>query len=321
MNKQKRLSQYLDGLAKEDIKKIEGFPLPWQVNFLKRFYHQLQEKQLKKTDICDNINSDKNANNLLPDKYTLPNNTLTQFTNFNSSNMREVNVSNLIAVSNALDVSINYLLGIDNCETKENTDINKATGLENNTIEIIKNNKELQEKLNFFLQSPKLNDITKELDNEFYMQYISNNILNAYKEPLLNIIEKAYMKFNIETFPLDRTLKRYRDYLYLEIPYDNIKSSKIEPNKLLNYLKNNLCADRLNQIQIQIEHKNISIEKEIYDTFINDTAECTYEILEHKYNKDVRMNKISQSILSILDDYICTRQQALKNHFAKKCSL
>ena len=218
--------------------------------------------------------------------------------------MREVSVSNLIAVSNALGVSINYLLGVDTCENAVNTDINKVTGLENETIETIKNNKGLQEQLNFFLQSPKLNDITKELDREFYIQYISNDILNEYKEPLLDIIETAYMKFNVETFPLDRTLERYRDYLYKEIPYKNIKGSKMEPNKLSLYLKSNLSADRVNQIQLITKEKNIRSEKEIYDIFIYDTVECTYEILEQKYNKEVRMNKISQSFLAILDDYI-----------------
>ena len=304
MKSQKRLSQYLDGLDNNKKKKIEGFPLPWQVNFITNFYNQLQKQQLKKIDICNHVNSGTCENKLLPDKYTLPSNTLSQFTNFNSSKMREVSVSNLIAVSNALGVSINYLLGVDTCENAVNTDINKVTGLENETIETIKNNKGLQEQLNFFLQSPKLNDITKELDREFYIQYISNDILNEYKEPLLDIIETAYMKFNVETFPLDRTLERYRDYLYKEIPYKNIKGSKMEPNKLSLYLKSNLSADRVNQIQLITKEKNIRSEKEIYDIFIYDTVECTYEILEQKYNKEVRMNKISQSFLAILDDYI-----------------
>lgn len=309
MKSQKRLSQYLDGLGNDDIKKIEGFPLPWQVNFLKNFYKQLEEDKLRKIDVCKNVNPSTNTNKLLPDNYTLPDNTLSQFTNFNSSNMREVSVSNLIAVSNALGVSINYLLGIDTCKTPVNTDINKVTGLENRTIETIINNKSLQEQLNFFLQSPKLNDITKELNRELYTQYISHDILNAYKEPLLTTIETAYMKFNVETFPLDRTLKRYRDYLYKEIPYKNIKGSKMEPNKLSFYLKSNLSADRVNQIQLITKEKNIKSEKEIYDIFINDTVECTYEILEHKYNRDSRMNKISQSFLAILDDYMCAKQQ------------
>ena len=41
--------------------------------------------------------------------------------------MRVVSVTNLIAVSLALGVSLNYLLGIDELETPENTDINKVT--------------------------------------------------------------------------------------------------------------------------------------------------------------------------------------------------
>ncbi|MEL7657143.1 MAG: hypothetical protein AAGU75_14700, partial [Bacillota bacterium] len=201
MKNKQRLSRYLDDLEPSDKKKIEAFPLPWQRNFLNRFYDQLRKRELRKTDIAHKVNKSTDKYNLLCDDYSLAENTLTQFTNFNSGNMRTVSVSNLIAIANALGVSVNYLLGIDTCENPENTDINKATGLNNETIEIIKNNKKLQKQLNFFLISSKLHDISNEIDKLCLVSYISRDILNAYSEPLLAKIESAYLKFNIETFP------------------------------------------------------------------------------------------------------------------------
>ena len=305
--KNSRLSRYLDELGNEDLNKIDHFPFPWQKNFLIRFYELLKIRQYKKTDVSHNVNSNTNKNKLLPDDYTLPENTLTQFTNYKSSDMRVVSVSNLIAVSNAFDVSINYLLGIDSCETPENTDINKKTGLENKTIETIKNNKGLQEKLNFFLLSPKMIVILEEIDNDFYMQRLSHDIFNAYSNPLLTKLQTAYSNFNSETFPLDRNSKKYITYLSKEITLESIKSNKSETNYMMAYLKSNLSSDRVNDIQHQAQLKKAKDDESIYSIFINDTAQCTYELFEYKHSRESIMNKISQSFLALLDDYIQAR--------------
>ena len=180
MRKEKYLSRWLDDLEPKDIKQIEQFSMPWQKTFLYRFYKQLKKQKISKIEVTERVekNGDKS---LLPNGYTLPRNTLTQFTNFKSNDMRAVNVTNLIAVSLALNVSINYLLGIDSCETPENTDINKATGLTNEVIETIKANESLQEKMNFFLLCPEIRGVCEEIDQLYRTRLVFNDILGHFK--------------------------------------------------------------------------------------------------------------------------------------------
>lgn len=317
MKKKERLSQYLDELGSEDVKMIENASMPWQKNFLFRFYEQLRKKKLKKADVCCNVNEQTDKYHLLYSKeYThkLNVNTLTQYTSFKAEYITPISVVNLIAVSNALDVSINYLLGIDSCESPENTDINKVTGLSNETIDIIKKNKGLQNKLNFFLSSPNLTDIEYAINRECYMQHISQDILNAYSETLLKKIETAYQKFNLELFPLDRTAEKFGDYLCIEITLREIKETTDTESSIIDYLKLNLSQDIVNQIQLSIQENQETSDINIYTAFIYDTAQRTYEILEHKYSREIRMGKIIQSFQLLLEDYIQEQVKENKNN-------
>lgn len=318
----KRQSRYVDELDSSEKKKIEALSLPWQRTFLYRFYTQLQKKGLSKSDVAKNVNKKTDTHHLLHDAhntdYQLKENTLTQFTNFNNGKISAVSVSNLIAVANALKVSVHYLLGIDTCENPRNTNIHRATGLSNDTINVLKDNKKLQKQLEFFLLTPKLNDVVEAIDKEFYMQLISQDILNAYSTELYKKIESAYQSFNLEVFPLDRTFEKFRSYLDKELSLKTIKETIGRKNKILNYLESNISADIINQIQLNTPSSKMGDEKYLHTIFIDDTAQRTYDILEQKYNKEARLNKIAQSFLSILNDYVQEQVKSYKKSIKNK---
>ena len=298
MRKEKYLSRWLDDLEPKDIKQIEQFSMPWQKTFLYRFYKQLKKQKISKIEVTERVekNGDKS---LLPNGYTLPRNTLTQFTNFKSNDMRAVNVTNLIAVSLALNVSINYLLGIDSCETPENTDINKATGLTNEVIETIKANESLQEKMNFFLLCPEIRGVCEEIDQLYRTRLVFNDILGHFKNELSNGIENAYNKFFRETFALDRTEEKYKEYLYQELPFEKVRFSNTADN-IMDVLKDNLSDDLFTQIKLKLEDDNNYDEQHIYDVFIDFIVTFAYDIFEKQYTEEMQMNRISQSFSMLI---------------------
>ncbi len=311
MRKEKYLSRWLDDLEPKDIKQIEQFSMPWQKTFLYRFYKQLKKQKISKIEVTERVekNGDKS---LLPNGYTLPRNTLTQFTNFKSNDMRAVNVTNLIAVSLALNVSINYLLGIDSCETPENTDINKATGLTNEVIETIKANESLQEKMNFFLLCPEIRGVCEEIDQLYRTRLVFNDILGHFKNELSNGIENAYNKFFRETFALDRTEEKYKEYLYQELPFEKVRFSNTADN-IMDVLKDNLSDDLFTQIKLKLEDDNNYDEQHIYDVFIDFIVTFAYDIFEKQYTEEMQMNRISQSFSMLIDEYIKLRIQKFHN--------
>lgn len=305
MKEGKSLSRWLDDLEPEDMKAIEQFSLPWQKKFLCRFYEQLKKQEISKSEVTERVNKNTD-NSLLPAGYTLPRNTLTQFTNFKSANMRVVSVTNLIAVSLALGVSLNYLLGIDELETPENTDINKVTGLPNETIEVIKNNMNLQEKLNFFLLCPEIKGICEEIDRLFTTRLVSNDLLHPYSKELLSKMESAYNQSFKESFSLDEEKekkKKYKECLYRELPFEKLKSGGTE-NSIREYLKSNLTDERIVQIQFHLDDDMSNDEQDFYHAFIDMITEHTFDVFEKRYIGEVQMGNIIKSITMLIDEYI-----------------
>lgn len=310
MKEKRRSQQYEDGLDKMEIKQIEQLPLPWQRNFLLRFYEQLKKQKLGKIDVIDKISKKGTERyKLLPDNYCIPANTLSQYTRFDSKNIRPVNVSNLIAISNALNVSIDYLLGIDSCENHQNADINKVTGLTNEAIETLKNNEEISKILNYFLSISQFDEIVNELEQNRIMYMLSHDILNAYSELLYNKIKVAHHKYFEEVFPLDRGIDKYKYYLCQEISFDYIKANSIQ---IKIFLKDNLSEDLYNNIWYDMD-KNMD-DMSIYHVFIDQTADFTYSFLEYKLQKEITKNRMFQLFMELFDSYA---ESQLKSHKRK----
>ncbi|MCM1499704.1 MAG: hypothetical protein NC124_14675 [Clostridium sp.] len=120
-----QISRYLDGLDHLDKKKIEGCFHPCQKTFLTRFYKLLKQYGLRKKDIPILLNRNPNKEKFLSPGYVLPESTLSECTNFNSKNMRTVNVEVLIAISLALNVTPNHFLGFDTLKIPNNNPQNE----------------------------------------------------------------------------------------------------------------------------------------------------------------------------------------------------
>lgn len=298
-DEKKRLPQYLDGLDNEELEKLRNDTSieNWRKNFILRFYEQLSLKELSKKDVCKNVSSDTDRYKLLFDDYKLAHSTLTECTNINAhKKLRTFSINHLIAISNSLNVSIDYLLGIETNESHENTDIHKVIGLNDIAINKLKRNKEIQRQLEFFLLSPKIEDISNAISNEYWKHSLYIGVCNEYSNELVIKIKESYHEFSNKVFPLERNQDKYKQYLKEKISYKDILKAY---ENIKNFFKDNLSQSL--QIQYAYDTSGFS-DMKLYDFFITDTVERTYDIFEHIFN-DLSLEKITQSFLNLLDDF------------------
>lgn len=302
--RKEHLSQYLDGLEKYEHNEIKDDTSlePWRKNFLFRFYEQLKSKKLKKKNISKNVNSETDKYNLLFEEHKLPVNTLTEYTKYDSSKkLRTISVSNLIAISNALNVSIDYLLGIEKCESHENTDINRVIGLTDNAINNLKNNDFIQLQLNDYLINEKFIKLIKAIEDEKYVRLIYCGVSKEFSELLFDILKKSYKIFMNEVFTLDRNVNKYKKYLSLGILNSELLNEN-DSKTLDIFLKKHLSPNLHSQFYGYVEDKQIK-NVEIFTAFVSFVAEFVYITFEQDYYKELSSNKISETFIEIVNDF------------------
>lgn len=301
--KKKRESQYVDGLDQEELDLIKNIQEPWEKAFIVRFYSQLAEKNLSKKDICDKV---RKQNKKYIGNYVLNESTLSQYTNYkNEKGLRPLSVNALISISNALDVSIDYLLGIEESERHDLTDIYKKTGLERKSVEALKSNIDSQNFINVLLKSDNLNILLMQMKQIFYAEFISPLIMSAYSKELVEIIDSSFKKFMDEVVPIEYQPKTFAKYFQNEFTYKHINIDE-------NYIKKNvILQDRINQIRNTCKWENLDLR----NAFIKDTVSCVYEIMLYTGSSDYYKNKVSHTFLKIIDEFFDFKKHSL---FVKK---
>lgn len=295
----KKESPYIDGLDQMEIENIESLHCFWQQCFLKRFFKKLQEEKINKNDVCNIANNNDDVKKLT-DNYQLLSSTLSQYTNFKNKSIRRISVDALISVSKALNVSIDYLLGIESSEQHNFTDIFYETGLTEKSITALQQNTKLPDFINSFLQSKELTNLLRLVNQIFYSDYIANDILSAYSESLRDIIVSAYSKYMESTLPIEMEESTFKVALYNEIKNNNITLNK-------EYISSNVSEDRCSQIAFLSKYSNI----ELSQAFINDTVSCVYNILSYANSSDYYRNTLSNSFSKIVNEFLATKSEKL----------
>ncbi|MDD3138204.1 MAG: hypothetical protein PHX08_04440 [Lachnospiraceae bacterium] len=295
----------IDGLDKQDIEIIKSKSAPWQQKFITRFYKKLEENNLSKKDICDLAN--RTNNKIIGTEYQLQGSTLSQYTNYKSKAFRPLSVDALISVSNALNVSIDYLLGIESSEQHDITNIHDVTGLTESSIEILKFNSKAQDFINALLQSSNLSTLLQQLDKIFHAEYISSDILSAYSETLIKLISSSFSKYMNVISPLEENPDSYKKFLKEEIENSNIVIDKF-------FLSANVSDDRFNQISILSEYHNVKLSQ----AFLDDTVSCVYEILSYNNNADYYRSTLSDSFFNFIEEFLSQKEKNLAKHLKNR---
>lgn len=295
----KKESPYFDGLDQMDIKAIESLPCFWQQCFLKRFFKKLEEKNINKCEVCNKANNNDDVKRLTAN-YQLLSSTLSQYTNLKNKSVRHISVNALISVSKALNVSIDYLLGIESSEQHNLTDIFEETGLTEKSIYALQQNSKAPDFINSFLQSKELTNLLRLVNQIFYSDYITKDILSAYSKSLRDIIVSAYSKYMESTLPIEMKEETFKVALYNEIKNNNITLNK-------EYISFNVSKDRFSQITVLSKRTNI----ELSQAFLNDTVSCVYGILSYANSSDYYRNALSNSFSKIVDEFLTTKSKKL----------
>lgn len=143
-------TRYDDDLDIKEKEQIESLQRPWQGTFLKRFYAQLQKQRLRKKDVILLLDNVPDKDRLLPAGYELPKSTLSECTNFNPTKRdgepkppKTLSVDTLVAISLALNVSPDYLLGYEPCEVPKRKRDNQQVELEQEILRKLMENEDL----------------------------------------------------------------------------------------------------------------------------------------------------------------------------------
>lgn len=295
----KKESPYMDGLDQMEIENIESLHCFWQQCFLKRFFKRLQEEKINKNDVCNIANNNDDVKKLT-NNYQLLSSTLSQYTNLKNKSVRRISVDALISVSKALNVSIDYLLGIESSEQHNLTDIFDETGLTEKSINALQQNTKAPDFINSLLQSEELANLLRLVNQIFYSDYVAYDILSAYSESLRDIIVSAYSKYMESTLPIDMEEEKFKAILYNEIKNNNITLNK-------EYISSNVTEDRFSQIKYISKYSNIKLSQ----AFLNDTVSCVYNILSYANSSDYYRNTLSNSFSKIVDEFLATKSEKL----------
>lgn len=303
----KKESPYMDGLDQMEIENIESLHCFWQQCFLKRFFKRLQEEKINKNDVCNIANNNDDVKKLT-NNYQLLSSTLSQYTNLKNKSVRRISVDALISVSKALNVSIDYLLGIESSEQHNLTDIFDETGLTEKSINALQQNTKAPDFINSLLQSEELANLLRLVNQIFYSDYVAYDILSAYSESLRDIIVSAYSKYMESTLPIDMEEEKFKAILYNEIKNNNITLNK-------EYISSNVTEDRFSQIKYISKYSNIKLSQ----AFLNDTVSCVYNILSYANSSDYYRNTLSNSFSKIVDEFLATKSEKTIKRFRQLC--
>lgn len=317
MNNPKNNLQKCERLTITQRKTIDKIDIPWQRNFLLRFYAEKYEQQLTSKDIQQKATEkSKLYPSVFKPEYSLSSSTLSQYTSFETRDSKSkqlrstIQTDHLISIALALGVSVEYLLGIHECKTPKYENIYKQTGLTDKSIDALTTNKSLQKKMNILLSSPLFNEFLELLEKDHHMQQVQTDLLSHYSDIFIEKIEMAFDDFTSNTFPLDDSKELYETFLKKHFP------RKLFTPSIEYFLKNNLSNDVFNDIQYQINTNRI--HKDLYNLFITDTASRTYLVLQYKhYTRNVEIAKMHLSLEHLLDDYHYRSMQQLRNTIYK----
>lgn len=304
----KKIMRYdkLDKMEREQLESDMSLE-KWEKNFVIRFFEQLQKKNLQKKDVAQRVTPEKDQFKLLPYDFSLPTSTLTECTKYDSQKrkkLRRLSVNNLIAISNALEISIDYLLGIEDCESHLETDINKVTGLNKSAILKLQKNRYCSKQLNCFLANPQIDKLIAMIEDQWVMHSLYKGIASEFTPSLYDKLKAAYEQMlSNKSLTLEHTQETYTQYLFAELSYEKIIHSNSHYKTFQEYIKNNVSYG-ISSGFYQDKKEMCSTDKDIYNKFIPYIANFLFDIFEHYYNRDMQLPRISQLFSEIIKEYI-----------------
>lgn len=205
-------------------------------------------------------------------------------------------VENLVSICEALDCSMDYLLG--SVDTPEIEPISKASHYSGIKPEIIREcieNPDFLDCLNFFMHPNNSSDIFNSITLNTWRKFLTDMSLGEISGDLKDILIKYYDEY-ISITPFESVNKKtYRNFLQNKLPREKI-TLKAEKNDSKIYIKK--CVTLLT-------YQEFFTDKEFnYSSFITYLVEHSFEPLTHNIMFEIQKNKLSNKFAELFIKYI-----------------
>lgn len=207
----------------------------------------------------------------------------------------EMSVQTLLILSEIFNVTIDYLLGIEENQKPENKAIGKGLGLRDESLERLRNNEGLQKFMNYLCAAPAFDELNASLSRHIVAKLIAQDILKRNSKSLNSILHKAHGGYRHASF-IERDKEQFKAYLQKELPY------KAMNGDTWGFIKENVDDDW--HLNLRLAFEEIKEDKAVYEAFMDTLVDQTLHCLDYEYDDLGIMGRISGQIMSLLDGYI-----------------
>lgn len=208
-------------------------------------------------------------------------------------------LENLINLCEVLDCNIEYFLGAD--EIPYINTVSKAsyfTGINPEIISLAKEDSDYRDCLNFFMLPSNCNELYNSITLSAWKQFWINDNLDKIKNPLLEIINKAFDKFYLSTPTENINPDTFKKYLVEYLPEDKLIFTETGDDKSYVYIK-----DCLSLLQYKDFISKCTKDNQ-YIFFIDYICSLSFNSLQNKIYLELHKKKIADKFISILNNYL-----------------
>lgn len=253
-----------------------------------------QEKKYKQTDVAKNIHKDIEISR-------------TTITNWENENIDSLpNIEDLMGLCNLFECDLDYVVGREKSKSKEIADIANQLHISEQTVEILKENKEFGEFIDNLLSYDLMSEVIQRTARLSFHHYTEDVITASFSPRLVNKIKKLYLKYLDEEFLLDMSEESFKRFI--EKNLDSESDFDID-----NYLHSKFLENGRNYLFQKVDNFNSLNPSKQRDLIISVIAEMSYDYLISDQLMQISKQKLISMMSDALDHAIKQRITKTKN--------
>lgn len=218
-------------------------------------------------------------------------------------------LENFVAACNVLHVEPNYLLGVSDFPSEKIHAISEATGLSENSVQTLCDNKDISNFIDHILTSSDLDAVLHRIKQVYYYGMIAEAQKTTFSAVALKKIKRAFDRFYREVFPLDMNVARFADYIKQELKWHPDKVS------INDYIHSIITDNEYNNILFDFPDFEKKTDSEKYDLLIHDIASTSYEYMMGQPIIELAQQEIANALSSIIKEYINTLISSQRTYY------
>ncbi|EOU1503416.1 helix-turn-helix transcriptional regulator [Clostridium perfringens] len=208
-------------------------------------------------------------------------------------------LENLINLCEILDCNIEYFLGADELPYINSVSkISYFTGINPEIISLAMENSDYLDCLNFFMLPGNCTELYHAVTLSAWKKFWINESLDKIKNPLLEIINKAFDKFYLSTPTQNINPDTFKKYLCEYLPEDKLIFTDTGDDKSYIYIK-----DCFSLLQYK-DFKSKCNKENQYNFFIDYICSLSFNSLQNGIYLELHKKKVADKFICILNNYL-----------------